>query len=119
MDNDRIKIFLKATKSKLLWNGEVVVDTFEQELQLDENTRVEIENQLVKADIEGRTAEQLGLTLDNGGQLISLCNFHPDEMWVDFGNDWIIQLVHQRTMTYDSICKKTVARKEIKTHGSV
>lgn len=59
MNNDRIKILLKATKSKLLWNGEVVVDIFEQELQLDEDTRVEIENQLVKADIEGRATEQL------------------------------------------------------------
>lgn len=119
MDNNRNKILLKATKNKLLWNGEVVVDTFEQELQLDEDARVEIENQLVKADVEGRAAEQLGLTLDNDGRLISLCNFHPDEMWIDFGNDWIIQLVHQRCMTYDSICKKTIARKEIKDCGSV
>lgn len=106
MDNDRIKILLKATKSKLLWNGEVVVDTFEQELQLNEDTRVEIENQLVKADVEGRAAEQLGLTLDNGGQLISLCNFHPDEMWIDLGNYWIIELVHGRCRTYDNICRK-------------
>ena len=103
MDNNRIKIFLKATKSKLLWNGEVIND----------ETKDDIASQLVNADLNGRIAETLGLTLDNGSQLVSSCPFEPDEMWIDFGNDWIINLVHGRCRTYDNICRKTKAEESL------
>ena len=113
MDNDRIKILLKATKSKLLWNGEVVVDRFEEELVVNDETKDDIASQLVNADLNGRIAETLGLTLDNGSQLVSSCPFEPDEMWIDFGNDWVINLVHGRCKTYDNTCRK------IKVEGSL
>ena len=56
MNNDRIKILLKATKSKLLWNGEVVVDRFDEELVVNDETKDDIANQLVNADLNGFSA---------------------------------------------------------------
>ena len=103
--------YLRARRSKLLWNGKIEVDNFEIAFKTSEETAINISNELVNADIAGKTRVSLDRYLNDQDQKeasaqIEHCPWVPDDIWLDFGNDWHISIVHQKCRTYDSICMK-------------
>ncbi len=103
--------YLRARRSKLLWNGEIEVDNFEIAFKTSEETTINISNELVNADIAGKTRVSLDRYFNDqdrkeASAQIELCPWAPDDVWLDFGNSWHIGFVHQKCRTYDSICVK-------------
>lgn len=108
---EKSPFYLRARRSKLLWNGKIEVDNFETAFKTSEETAINISNELVNADLAGKTRVSLDHYLNDQYQTevraqIELCQWAPDDIWLDFGNDWHINLVHQKCRTYDSICVK-------------
>lgn len=109
---EKSPFYLRARRSKLLWNGKIEVDNFEIAFKISEKTTINISNELVNADIAGKTRVSLYHYFNDqeqketSAQIEELCPWAPDDVWLDFGNDWHISIVHQKCITYDSICVK-------------
>jgi hypothetical protein len=108
---EKSPFYLRAKRSKLLWNGKIEVDNFEIAFKTSEETVINISNALVNADLAGKTRVSLDRHFNDQDQKeaitqIELCPWDPDDVWLDFGNDWHICFVHQKCRTYDYICVK-------------
>lgn len=108
---EKSPFYLRARRSKLLWNGKIEVDNFEIAFKTSEEAVTNISNELVNADLVGKTRVSLDRYLNSQGQKevytqIELCPWDPDDVWLDFGNNWHIRFIHQKCKTYDSICVK-------------
>lgn len=108
---EKSPFYLRARRSKLLWNGKIEVDNFEIAFKTSEETVANISNELVNADLVGKTRVSLDCYLNSQDQKeantqIELCPWDPDDVWLDFGNNWHISFVHQKCRTYDHICVK-------------
>lgn len=108
---EKSPFYLRARRSKLLWNGKIEVDNFEIAFKTSEETVANISKELVNADLVGKTRVSLDRYLNSQYQKeantqIEICPWDPDDVWLDFGNNWHISFVHQKCRTYDHICVK-------------
>ena len=108
VNDSKFKISVKATRDKLLWNRKIKTDSFEKELYLDNEVSNELSDIFVNADINGKTRLSVDRYISSLDLTRQQCPWTPLEMWVDFGNNWRITIIHRGTKTHDGTCVKVV-----------
>ena len=96
-----IKPIFKASRIKLLWNGEVAVDIFEKALDCPERIKDAVAEKLVEADLLNENE----MPLPNGffGEWLNVvmpCRedlpWKADEIWISFEDKWRIYLMSNK-----------------------
>ena len=93
-----IKPIFKASRSKLLWNGEVAVDIFEKTLDCPEKIKDAVAEKLVEADLLNENEMSLpdgffGEWLNVAVSCLEDLPWKADEAWISFEDNWKMHLV--------------------------
>ena len=109
---DRKHVLVKCMRKKLAWNNEVIVETSETKLEIDDDVFTQIAEKLVDADLKGivdvPVSRELALAFDFSSLRYSFPFISVDDVWVDFGNDWVVFLIKNKFPEYELSLKKVI-----------
>jgi len=113
------KIWLRGSREYLTWRGDVEVEHFDLEVDIDEQIKQQFVLKLVDADLNDITEvkHKLSGSLDFKHLQMefmkqSCWNSIVNELYLDFGNGWHISLYSKRNKSvyslysYSDLCKK-------------
>lgn len=109
---DRKHILVKCLRKKLAWNNEVIVETSEKKLEIDDNVFALTVEKLVDADLKGivdvPVSRELAIALDFSSLRYSFSFISIDDVLIDFGNNWVIFLIKNKFPEYELSLKKVI-----------
>ncbi len=114
------KIWLRGTREHLSWKGEVEVEHFDLEVDIDEQAKSRLVERLVDADLNGIKEVHHAHNDFDFNKCLKLFmkqsgwNGVVDDLYLDFGSGWHTSLCANRSKNelFVFVCRKQIAERE-------